>query len=243
MDLSQFDHLFKDFPTTCPYGLPHWAIYRQVAVRKIDQKIYEALILSGCRRGGNLIYRMACLECRECVPIKMEAQSVKLNKTQRKVRNKNQDLKVTISKPEFTVEKLEIYKKFLKLRYPNHKSPERLDYEDFFVDTCVDTREVCYSLEEKIVGIATVDIGKNLLNGVYFFFDPDFEKRSPGVYNFIFLNEYCKEKGIPYFATGYYIKDLPSMAYKATFFPHELFIDGEWRRVEKYEDTKKQKTF
>jgi hypothetical protein len=48
------------------------------------------------------------------------------------------------------------------------------------------------------------------------------------------LNEFCKEKGINYFVTGFYIQDVPAMDYKARFYPHELLIDGEWRKIEKH---------
>jgi len=243
VDPSEFEHFFRDFPSHCPYGMARWAVYRQVAVREIDPKIYEALILSGCRRTGNLIYKMACPGCRECVPIRMEAARVRYNSTQRKIRNKNKDLRVLLSRPECTEEKLELYRKFLRLRYPARRAPDRRDYEDFFVNTCTDTWEVEYRLEGKIVGVATVDVGEKILNGVYFYFDPDMEKRSPGVYNFIYLTEFCKEKGIPYFVTGYYIQGLSAMAYKAQFHPHELFMDGAWRRREKAEDPREKEIY
>lgn len=232
-DISPFDHYFYNMTANCPYGKPHWAVYRQTAVNRIDSRIFEALIHAGCRRAGKVIYRMVCPDCEECVPIRMKADKVRLGKTQRKIKNKNQDLNVVIRKPEFSEEKLSLYARFLKYRYPAQRNPERFDYEEFFVHSCADTLEFCYYLEEKIAGLAIVDVTKNLMNGVYFFFDPDLEKRSPGVFNFIHLTEYCREKGIPYFATGYYIKDLPAMAYKARFYPHELLVNKEWKEVEK----------
>lgn len=123
--------------------------------------------------------------------------------------------------------------------YTRHKSErgllvsgERVDalaYEEFLVDTCVDTLEFDYRYQEKLVAVSIVDRSADALSAVYTYFDPDFSHLSPGTFSILKQIETCREWGLRYLYLGYYIRDCAPMRYKANFLPHERLVEGEWR--------------
>ncbi|MCP3875502.1 MAG: arginyltransferase, partial [Desulfobacteraceae bacterium] len=90
--------------------------------------------------------------------------------------------------------------------------------------------EIRYRIGEKLVGVAILDGSPGWLNAVYFYFDPEYEQRSLGTYNILYLIDFCKNQKIPFLYLGYWIEDLKGMDYKKLFCPHELMIDGQWSK-------------
>jgi arginine-tRNA-protein transferase len=86
-------------------------------------------------------------------------------------------------------------------------------------------------VEERLIGVAIVDGSEKWLNAVYFFFDPEEEKRSPGTFNILNLINFSRKNNIPLLYLGYYIEEIRSMRYKKAFKPHELLINGKWQQT------------
>jgi len=84
-------------------------------------------------------------------------------------------------------------------------------------------------LAGRLIGASIADIGRNWVNAVYFYFDPDESSRSLGTSNIITLVDLCRKWGIDYIYLGYYIREVTAMSYKTAFKPHALLEEGRWR--------------
>ena len=171
---------------------------------------------------------MACHGCNACLPIRMEAKEFKPNRNQKRNRLRNQDLEIEFGPLKITNEKLAICDKFLGKRFPGNGNSALEYYAGFFVNSLEATHEIEFWLDGRLVGVSIVDIYLNAINCVYFYFDPDEEKRSPGTYNILYLIDYAQKNLIDYIYLGYWIKDVKSMRYKANFKPYSMLINGVW---------------
>jgi arginyl-tRNA--protein-N-Asp/Glu arginylyltransferase len=228
---GQFDKYFHDITLECPYGLARKAVYRQAQFSFMPDNLMKFFLVNGFRRNGNYIYSMVCDGCDSCVPIRVAPLSFVRNRNQKRVWRKNQDLKIKISPLQINNEKLAICDKFLQTRFPG-KGNSALDYyAGFFVNSLDCTYEIEMWDGDYLIGVSIVDIIDDIINCVYFYFDPVAEKRSPGTFNILYLVDYALKQEFKHVYLGYYIKELSAMAYKSNFKPHSLLIDGEWRNI------------
>jgi len=230
---EELQQYFVDSPYECPYGLPYRAIYHQALFDTMPDFIMGAYLASGYRRNGNVIYSMHCLECKECVPIRLDPLEFKANRSQKRVRQKNRDIEVTISPLSCSEENLLLLGKFLAGRYPGCNNSALDYYTGFFINHITTTVEFSYRVGPRLIGVAIVDFSPSWLNVVFFYFDPTEAKRSPGTFNILHLVEFCRQKEIEFIYLGYWIKDVNAMKYKANFRPHYILRDGTWQLIER----------
>ena len=221
--------LFHDISCPCPYGLPQRAVYRQGPfASRLPDPLVGQLLEAGFRRNGNSLYGMACPTCRACVPIRLSPADFHPNRGQRRVWRKNSEVTADIGPVRITAEKLALCDAFLAGRYPG-KETRALDYYGgYFANVLCHTVEIRYLIKGRLFGVAIVDVSNAWLNAVYFYFDPAEASRSPGIYNILFLIDFCKRQQIPLLYLGYWISAVPAMAYKSGFKPHALRLDGRW---------------
>ncbi|MEW6426515.1 MAG: arginyltransferase [Thermodesulfobacteriota bacterium] len=229
----EIERYFFDTPADCPYGLGRRAVYRQMPVVDLPAELYGLLLAAGFRRNGNTLYRMVCPDCRGCVSIRLDCGEFRPNRNQRRVAARNAGVAMTAGPLEVTDEKIDLLDRFLAARYPGRGSDGREYYAGFFLNRMTATFEIEYRIGDRLMGVAIVDVGDDWLNGVYHYFDPDLAGRSPGTNNVLRLVDFCRRARIRHFYLGYQIDEVPAMAYKTRFFPHQLLIDGMWQRQEK----------
>lgn len=185
--------------------------------------IYHSLMNLGFRRSGRAFYKPSCAGCNQCQPIRVCPERFKPNRSQVRNFNQNKDIVVRLTDPTPNVKKFELYKKYVAFRHEENK--DRDDYEDFcafLYQSPIQTLEVCYYLEDQLIGVAILDREPCAFSSVYCYFDPDFSKRGLGVFNILWTLQYAKSQKIPWVYLGYYIKDSEKMNYKAHFKPHEI---------------------
>ena len=102
------------------------------------------------------------------------------------------------------------------------------EYRWGFVQSCFDSFEITYWLEEQLVCLAVCDLGRTSLSAVYTFFDPDFQADGLGTYSILKQIELCQQRSLDHLYLGYYIADSPHMNYKSRFLPNQRLIDGRW---------------
>ena len=129
-------------------------------------------------------------------------------------------------------ENLNLLDKFLAARYPDHDNSAFDYYNGFFLNHITNTVEISYRVGKNLVGVAIVDLSTTWLNIVFFYFDPDEGKRSPGTFNILFLIDFCMQKKIEFVYLGYWIKDVKQMNYKANFKLHQILQNGTWRLID-----------
>ncbi|MBI1817298.1 MAG: arginyltransferase [Deltaproteobacteria bacterium] len=228
------EQVVHDGPLRCPY-LPN-EIARlplRLPARALSHEEFAQRLRSGDRRQGVLLYRPTCPTCRACEPIRIDVPAFTPSKTQRRILRRGQtQLQTAIGTPTLTREKLTLYNRH-KIERGLRRGEELLDadgYEQFLVDTCTDTIELTYRYQGALVGVAIADRAADALSAVYCFFDPAYERLSPGAYSILEQVELCKEWGLGYLYLGLYVGACASMSYKANYLPHERLIAGEWRR-------------
>ncbi len=227
---SRIEHLFVDIDIGCPYGLPSVATFHQATFAPLGERAMELFLAAGYRRNGNCLYDMRCRGCKACTPIRIHPGEFCLNRSQKRVIEKNKDIQISLSPLSAGKENLDLCEKFLQARYPKEDNSARGYYRDFFLNTIVESVQLQFRIGDRLLGTSILDIGTNWVNGVYFFFDPGESKRSLGTYNILHLIKICQKLGIGYFYLGYFIKNVSAMSYKGNFNPHHLFIQKKWQQ-------------
>lgn len=221
---------FFEINVECPYNLPCIATFYQGLFGPMADRIMELFLAAGYRRNGNTMYAMRCEGCNKCVPIRLHPRLYKANRIQRRIWQKNEDIDISIKGLKPSVENMSLCDKFLKKRYPNEGNSAEAYFAGFFLNRMTSTYEICYRLNGKLIGNGIIDLGTNWLNAVYFFFDEEESKRSPGIFNILTLIKFCLKKKIDYLYLGYTIDGLSSMDYKTRFKPYFLYNNSHWSK-------------
>lgn len=229
--------LVYDEATVCPYLQGRDArMPLRVPTRMLTPQEFAERLRVGDRRQGVLLYRTSCPTCQACEPIRIDVDRFVADKTQRRVYRRGLGrIDVEIGPPELTPEKVALYNRHKAERDLNADGHDidEVGYRAFLVDTCCESFELRYRVDGRLIGVAVVDRAEDALSAVYFYFDPDFEPLSPGVFSIMKQLELCRTWGLRYLYLGLYIRECPSMAYKARYLPHERRIAGRWRRFER----------
>lgn len=231
--MELIEKYYAEAPAECPYGFSQLAIYKQVRFENMTGQVMDVLFDAGYRRNGNSFYNMNCKDCDACVPIKLNAHELRLNRNQKRVWGKNSDVKVEVSALKMSEENLALLDAFLESRYAGRGNSSFGYYSGFFLNTFSCSMEIRYRVDGKLLGVSIVDLSDEALNAVYFYFDPEQGARSPGTFNILYLAEFAKKHNLNWLYLGYWIKGISSMSYKAAFKPHYLLIDGVWRKVKR----------
>ena len=228
---ERIDPYFTESTILCPYGLPHLACFSQASFNILTDRQMEVFLAAGYRRNGNCLYSMKCWGCTSCIPIRIRVADFAANRNQHRVWKRNADVDVKMEALQLDQEHLDLCDLFLQQRYPREHNRAQGYYGEFFCNTIADTLQVQYSVENRLVGASIIDLGRNFLNAVYFYFDPNESRRSLGTYNILTLISLCRQLDIAYLYLGYYIEEVSAMNYKNRFRPHQLLKDGHWREI------------
>jgi len=229
--LEQLAPYFHESVTACPYGLPHPAVYYVAGFPGIPERIMGMLLAAGYRRNGNNVYSMRCPDCRSCRPIRLDVRHFTPNRSQRRTLRKNQDITVELGPLAPTAEKIALLDKFFAHRFPGRNNSASEYYAGFFLNSSDFSLEIRYLQNDSLMGMGILDVGGSWLNAVYFFFDPDQSRRSPGTFNILQLIDLCHKNGLEHLYLGYTISEIQAMSYKSAFLPHQILRDGAWRTI------------
>ena len=93
-------------------------------------------------------------------------------------------------------------------------------------------------VDEKVVGVDLIDILDDGISSIYFFYDPEYEKLSLGIFSLMMQISLAKQMGLRWIYLGYWVDGCASFAYKKRFTPHEI-LEGfpsleqepKWKRA------------
>ncbi len=130
-----------------------------------------------------------------------------------------------------TTEKVNLYNRHKRLRgLGQGEKPIDLDgYEAFLGETCCDSVEIRYRLNDMLVGVAITDRSKDALSAVYCYYDPGLPALSIGAFSILKQLDLCRQWGLRYLYLGLYIQECSAMAYKSSYYPHERYLAGRWQ--------------
>ncbi len=217
-------------PQGCSYLPQQQARTVAFVAEHLPAGVYTALLALNFRRSGTLLYRPACAECRQCRNLRVPVAAFHPNRTQRRCWGRNADLAVTVGEPRPSQEKLALFRRYQQERHDGQMATGWRDFCDFLYSSPILTREVEYRLNGTLLGVGIADHEPQAASLVYCYFDPQAATRSPGVFNVLWMIEYCRRVSLPYLYLGYYIRDSAKMNYKAAYKPCEILDDrGQWR--------------
>jgi arginyl-tRNA--protein-N-Asp/Glu arginylyltransferase len=221
-----------DTPHPCSYlpgrtaRLPYRHPVQILSPEQSDQRLAE-----GDRRSGVFLYRTQCPGCRACQPIRLDVATFRPHATQRRMQRRgDQLLTVNIGSPIVDSHRVRLFNLHRDCRGLAHDdgSLDAQSYAEFLTDSCCETLELSYWHEERLIGVAIADAGRDSLSAVYCFYDPGFQLLSVGTYSILRQLELCRATNRRYLYLGFFIGESPHMSYKARFRPHQRLIDGHW---------------
>ena len=216
-------------PFPCPYLAGRTARQLTLLPRPLAPGVYHALMDLNFRRLGPLFYRPECGACDECRMIRLPVAAFRASRAQRRCRARNQDVEVAAGRPSPTAEKHALYQRYLAARHDGQMDGSDLEFHGFLYSSEIRTVEFEYRVQGRLLGVALVDQEPLALSAVYFYFDPTESRRSPGVFNVLWLADECRRRDLPYLYLGYYVAGSATMSYKASYRPHEVLQpDGRW---------------
>lgn len=233
---SPAERLVYDELTRCPYLPGQTArLPMRLPSRKLTQEELTRRLHAGDRREGVLLYRPRCPTCCACEPLRIDVAEFVPNKTQRRVlRHGDTALQTKVGRPTVSLDRVVLYNRH-KVGRGLLFGNDLIDangYVQFLVESCVDSIEISYRLNGKLVGVAVADRAADSLSAVYCYYDPRYARFSPGVYAILKQIELCRQWGLRYLYLGLYVAGSRTMEYKSLYLPHERLINGAWRRFE-----------
>jgi leucyl-tRNA---protein transferase len=218
----------------CPYLPGRMSSNRAFWAEQIPAEVYHAFMDAGFRRSGKVVYQPGCRGCRQCVSMRVPVARFAPSKSQRRSVRRNQDVRVTVGAPAADEEKFALYQKYITQWHGKESSGEDDSFESFVAflyQSPVTTVEYQYrDPAGKLLGVGICDLCEQSLSSVYFYHDPDQARRGLGTFSAMYEISECVTRGVPYYYLGYWVDGCTTMAYKATYRPHQiLYPDGIWR--------------
>ena len=222
---------FASEPHACSYLDDHTAVslFADPTV-PMTMPVYSRLADYGFRRSGAHIYAPNCPHCQLCIPIRIPIDTFKPNRSQRRVTNKNRDLKVKCIPAKFQQEHFELYQRYLSYRHSGSsmENPSTDDYMNFLSSDWSETYFYEFRDKDRLVAVTVADKLVQGLSAVYTFFDPEYESHSLGTFAILWLVEETRSLQLRRLYLGYWIPNCQKMQYKSAFQPAEIFNNGRW---------------
>jgi len=100
-------------------------------------------------------------------------------------------------------------------------------YYGSFVDAHNDFGyEILYYIDDILIGVDLIDVLKDGISSIYFYYDPDYMEYSLGKLSLYNQIMYAKNSNKKWIYLGYYVEGCPSLSYKSHYKPY-LTLDGK----------------
>lgn len=235
-------NILKEFETndSCSYLKSKNQTTHYKIVDECSVLFSQELIERGYRRFGKVYFRPVCSNCDECKSIKIDVDNFIFSSSQKRVLKKASKIKSYIQKPSLSRAHLELFDKYhLYMREKkgwDYTPSSAQSYHSSFVDGHHNFGyEILYYYEDKLIGVDLIDVLNDGISSIYFYYDPAYSHYSLGrlsLYNQIL---FAKNSNKSWIYLGYYVKECPSLAYKAHYTPYltlqdrpELFEEALW---------------
>jgi arginine-tRNA-protein transferase len=189
---------------------------------------YLDMLQKGWRRFGRMHFVPICETCNKCTSMRIVVDKFQFSKSQKRVLNKHKNTKIFIQPPSVSYEHIELYNKFHAYMSDKKDWPyNEIDVSEY-IRSYVDgknsgfAKELLYFIDEKLVGVALVDVLDEGISSIYCYYDHDYEEYSIGQFSILFQIKIAKEMNIPYVYLGYWIENHYSMGYKEKYRPFEI---------------------
>jgi len=203
---------------------------------EMNKDLFSQLSEFGFRRSGANVYRPRCESCQACIPIRIPVEEFTPSRSQKRCKKRNQDVQIHVSNAIDTDEHYQLYAKYIEQRHADGDMypPSRQQYSDFLTSEWDITNFIEYRIGERLIGVSVSDSLDGGLSAIYFYYDPDEDKRSLGVFNILSQIALAKEMGLPFVFLGYWIRECQKMRYKVDYHPFQVLIENRWITIKDY---------
>ncbi|MCK5797978.1 MAG: arginyltransferase [Deltaproteobacteria bacterium] len=219
-------------PHACPY-LSGREMTLDLGIIIPDAATFDTLLARGHRRLGQVFYRPACDDCRECLPIRIPVADFSPSKSQRRTwRKLAERYTVKVHPPTYDPGHFDLYRRHALHVATDNPPSDPESYERAFLLSQVNTHLLEYRVDDELVAVSVVDEGARALSSVYVFWDPDKPEFSPGTFSALWELRWAQAIGKDAYYLGYWVRDCSHMNYKSRFRPFELYDwrDDKWCR-------------
>ena len=113
------------------------------------------------------------------------------------------------------------------------RETDRVEYaQSFLHGDWSFAHELRYYRGQQLVGVGLIDILPTATSSVYFYHSPDWRPDSPGTFSLLQEIALAQQLKKQFLYLGYWIPENRSMAYKASFRPHQLLTSYHADEVE-----------
>lgn len=216
-------------PEPCPYLPGRQMRLEFFYAERVEAEEFDELLATGWRKFGRFYFRPKCPSCRECVPLRVLVDGVRMTRSQRKIWKRNRETAVTVRPMAYHDDVYRVYKD-----HSEHKFGKQTTLEEFlvgFYGTSCPSLQSEYRVDGELAAVGFLDHGVESLSSVYFVYAERFSRLGLGVCSVMAEAAHARETGLKYYYMGYCISDNQSMSYKGRFERHERYDweSGEWR--------------
>ena len=224
--------LILDQESPCPY-LPDRIARMPLEMPRERLRASEVdhMLERGYRRSGRFYYHVNCPSCRACQPLRLDVNCVTETTSMRRVQRRgDRAFTLQINPPIVDSARLSLFNRHRNERSLAHGEGDATDfeYESFLVDSCIEVWELSLWLGNQLVAVSVTDVGADSLSAVYCFFDPAHSSLSPGTYAILRQIQLARATNRRWLYLGMYVADNRHLRYKARFYPHQRFVQGNW---------------
>ena len=227
MNILNQDIEFLEENRDCSYFDEKLSDIRYRYLSSCSTPLYQELLDRGWRRFGRMHFVPECKSCDKCVSMRIDVANYKFSKSEKRVMSKNKDTKLYIRQPSITMEHLNLYDKYHRFMNDKKDWPYSPIEVDDYIKSYVDgkeeySKEFLYVRDDKLIGVALVDILPEAVSAIYCYYDHAYSDLSIGKFSILAQIKIAKELNIPYIYLGYWIKEHFSMGYKEAYAPFEI---------------------
>ena len=227
MQILNQDVEFLEEDRKCSYFEDKLSDIRYRYIYSCSTLSYQNMLERGWRRFGRMQFVPECKTCDKCVSMRIDVKNYKFSKSEKRVIAKNKDTKLYIRQPSITMEHLNLYDKYHRFMNDKKDWPYSPIEVDDYIKSYVDgkeeySKEFLYVRDDKLIGVALVDILPEAVSAIYCYYDHAYSDLSIGKFSILAQIKIAKELNIPYIYLGYWIKEHFSMGYKEAYAPFEI---------------------
>lgn len=223
-------------PHACPYLEGQRAtLPLELPMDAVTPSEFDLLLEQGYRRSGPFVYRPRCGSCQACQALRVPVARFAPSRSQRSASRKNTDVMVEVGAAQADARRVALYNRHKRMRGldQGEGSIDVRSYAQAYVESCTNTLEVRYLVDDELIALSILDVGKNSVSSVYHCFEPTESHRSLGVFSVCREIELCAEMGLDWYYLGLWVEDCARLAYKAQYHPHERLVNGVWHAFDR----------
>jgi leucyl-tRNA---protein transferase len=215
----------------CPYLPGIAASLEHRVLLDVTPSEADELFDRGWRHFGPGWFRPACRTCSACLSTRILAAEFSPSRSQRRVQRRAVRLRAVVGEPVYDRSRLALFHAWQHDRVQARGwEPASFGAKDYWMRFTFATpfaREIAFyddDADGRLMMVSICDETPRSWSAVFCFYDPAYQRISPGIANILKLMELAQQRGQRHVYLGYCVLDCQSLRYKAAFRPQETLV-------------------